>query len=90
MENLVANIPDCNIIHVKTNNIDISINSSNSAKKIVTNVKENSPNMKLVFSSILLRKDKKDISRKVTDINSRLKNYCQQTHFDFINNSNIL
>ena len=41
--------------------------------KIVKNVTKNSPNTKRVFSSILLRKDKKDISRKVTDINNRLK-----------------
>ena len=53
-------------------------------------VKKSSPNTKLVFSSILIRKDKKDISKKVTDINSRLKNYCQQKHLDFIDNSNIL
>ena len=26
----------------------------------------------------------------MTDINSRLKNYCQQKHLDFIDNSNIL
>ena len=53
-------------------------------------VKKSSPNTKLVFSSILIRKDKKGISKKVTDINSRLKNYCQQKHLDFIDNSNIL
>ena len=42
------------------------------------------PNTKLVFSSILLKKDKKDILKKVADINSRLKNYCQQKHLGSI------
>ena len=53
-------------------------------------VKKSSPNTKLVFSSTLLRKDEENISKKVTDINSRLKTYCQQKHPDFIDNSNIL
>ena len=47
------------------------------------------PNTKLVFSSILLKKDKKDILKKVADINSRLKNYCQQKHL-VLSISNIL
>ena len=89
IENLVANKPECIIIHARTNDIINGINSLNSVKKIVKNVKKSSPNTKLVFSSILLRKDK-DIPKKVTDTNSRLKHYCQQKHLDFINNSNIL
>ena len=88
--NLVADKPDCIIIHAGTNDITNGINSLNSVKKIVKDVKKSSPNTKLVFSSILIRKDKKGISKKVTDINSRLKNYCQQKHLDFIDNSNVL
>ena len=83
IEDLVADKPDCIFIHAGTNDITNGINSLNSVKK-------SSPNTKLVFSSILIRKDKKDISKKVTDINSRLKNCCQQKHLDFINKSNIL
>ena len=85
IEDLVADKPDCVIIHAGTN--ITNINSLNSVKKIV---KKSSPNTKLVFSSILIRKYKKGISKKVTDINSCLKNYCQQKHLDFIDNSNIL
>ena len=90
MENLVADKPDCIIIHVGKNEITNDINSSNSVKKIVKNVNKSSPNTKLIFSSILLRKDKKYISKKVTDIKTRLKNYCQQQHLDFNDKSNIL
>ena len=91
IENLVADKPDCIIIHEGTNNITNSINSAlKTLMKIVKNVKKSSPNTKVVFSSILLRKDKKDISKKVTDINSPLKNYCQQKYLDIIDNNNIL
>ena len=90
IENLVADKADCIIIHAGRNDITNGINSLNSVKNIVKDVKKSSPNTKLVFSSILLRKDKKVISTKMTDINSRLKNYCQQKHLDFIDDSNML
>ena len=88
MENLVADKPDCIINHAGTNDITNCINSLNSAKKLIKNVKKSSPNTKLVFSSTFIRKDKKNILKKVTNINSCLKNYCQQKHLDIIDNSN--
>ena len=33
---------------------------------------------------------KKTFRKKVIDINSRLKNYCQQTNLDFIDNNIML
>ena len=49
-----------------------------------------SPNTKLVFSSVILCKDIKDISKKVGETNQRLKNYCKQKNIDFADNSNII
>ena len=57
-ENLVADKPDWVIIHAGTSDISNGINSLNSVKKIVKDLKKSSPNTKVVFSSILLRKDK--------------------------------
>ena len=45
---------------------------------MVKKVKNSSPNTKLVFSSVILRK------------NQRLKNYCTQKSIDFVDNSNII
>ena len=56
---------------------------------MVKKVKNSSPNTKLVFSSVILRKDKKDISKKVGETNQRLKNYCKQKNIDFVGNSII-
>ena len=53
-------------------------------------MKKLSPNTKVAFSSIVTRKDKKDISKTVQDTNLRLKNYCSQKNIDFIQNSNIM
>ena len=53
-------------------------------------MKKLSPNTKVAFSSIVTRKDKKDISKTVQDTNSQLKNYCSQKNIDFIQNNNIM
>ena len=46
-------------------------------------------NIKVAFSRIVTRKDKKDISKTVQDTSSQLKNYCSQKNIDFIQNSNM-
>ena len=53
-------------------------------KKIIKKVKQIWPNTKVVFSSLITRKDK-----KVVEVNSRLKNFCAQKNIDFIDNANI-
>ena len=85
---MVADKPDCIIVHAGTD-ITKGINSLTSVKKIVKKVKQTSPNSKVVFSSLLTRKDKKDLDKKVQDVNNRLKNYCMQTNLDYIENNNI-
>ena len=79
--------PDCLLVHVGTNDLT---HNANLLKKMVNKVKNLSPNTKLVFSSVILRKDKKDISKKVGEANQRLQNYCKQKNMDFVDNSNII
>ena len=81
---------DCLLIHVETNGLTNNMNLLNSFKKMIKKVKNSSPNTNLVFSSVILRKDKKDISKKVGETNQRLKNYCKQKNIDFVDNSNII
>ena len=57
---------------------------------MVKKLKNSSPNCKLVFPSVILRKDKKDISKKVGETNQRLKNYCKQKNIDFVDSSNVI
>ena len=44
---------------------------------------------KIAFSSLITRKDKKDLAKKVQDVNNRLTNYCSQKNIDYIENNNI-
>ena len=49
VDTLVADKPDCIIVHAGTNDITKGIDSLNSVKKIVKKVKQASPNTKVVF-----------------------------------------
>ena len=51
VDKLVADKPDCVNVHADTNDITKEINSLNHLKKIVKNVKQTSPNTKVVFTS---------------------------------------
>ena len=78
LDDFLKNKPDGLIVYAGTNDITKGKNLLNNVKKILKQVKKLSPNTKVAFSSIVTRKDKKDISKTVQDTNSRLKNYCSQ------------
>ena len=86
VDTVVSEKPDCIIVHADTNNITEGINTLNSVKKIVKKVNQTSPNTKFVFSSLITGKYKKDLDKKVQDLNNRLKNYYTQTNLDYIEN----
>ena len=48
-----------------------------------------SPDTKIVFSSLFQRYDVQDGASMVDEINNRLRNYCQQQNLDYIDNKNI-
>ena len=69
IDNLLKVKPDCLLVHVGTNGLTNNVNLLNSVKKMVKKVNNSSPNTELVFSSVILCKDKKDISNKVGEAN---------------------
>ena len=81
--------PDVVIIHSGTNDLSHEIQTINKMKSVVKQVRNSIPNTKIVISGVIGRKDKKDLEVKVSDLNSRLKNYCKQQNIDFIDNQNI-
>ena len=89
LDALVADKADCLIVRADTNDITNGINSLNCANKIIKKVKQISPNTKVVFSGLIRIKDKKDLDKKVVEVNNRLKNFYAQKHIDFIDNTNI-
>ena len=89
IDQLVKTKPACLIVHAGTNDLVNGTNLLNQAKKIVKQVKKVSQNTKNFFSSIIIRKDRKNVDKKVSQVNSYLQNYCKQKNIDFIDNGNL-
>ena len=81
--------PDLLIVHGGTNDTTNDVDTTVNIERIVKLVKKASPETKLVLSSITVRKDRKDIGRKVDDLNTRLKNITKIHGIDMIENDNI-
>ena len=80
---------DCLIVRAGTNGLANGTNLLNQVKKVVKQVKKVSQNTKIVFLSIIIRKGRKNIDKKPSQVNSYLKNYCNQKSIDFIDNGNL-
>ena len=76
--------PESLTAHVGTNDM---INDN--IKKIVTKTRQKSLNTILIFSNIIIRKDKRNLERLRADTNSKLKNYCSQKSLRLIIYDNI-
>ena len=89
LDNLIKYQPESVIIHVGTNDLTNGTNMLNNAKKIVKELTTKLPKVKIAFSELITRKDKKNLDKNVTETNKRLKNYCRQKDIGYIDNSNI-
>ena len=81
---------DIVVIHTGTKDVQNNCNIVKKAKKLVSAVKkvDKDNSIKIAFSSIINREDE-DFKDKITDVNNKLKNYCNSAGMDFIDNSNI-
>ena len=89
VDDLLKNKPDDIVIHVGSNGITNGVNLLNSVKKKLKQVSDISLRATVAFSSRIVRKDRKNIEKPLTDTNTRLKNYCRHKGISFIENSNI-
>ena len=89
VDNLIKCQPESVIIRAGTNDLTNGINMLNNAKKIVKELTTKLPKVKIAFSGLITRKDKKNLDKNVTETNKRLKNYCRQKDIGYIGNSNI-
>ena len=89
LDNLIKHQPESVIIHAGTNDWTNGINMWNNAKKIVKELTTKLPKVKIAFSGLITRKDRKNLDKNVTETNKRLRNYCHQKDIAYIDNSNI-
>ena len=89
LDEILEHQPKSLVVHVGTNDLTNDVNLLNNVKKIVNKTKKKSPTTVISFSNIIIRKDRRNIKKKRSDTNARLKNYCSQKNIDLINNDNL-
>ena len=89
LDNLIKYQPESVIIHAGTNDLTNGINVLNNVKKIVKELTTKLPEVKIAFSGLITRKNKKNLDKNVTENNKRLKNYCRQKDIGYIDNYSI-
>ena len=80
---------DLIIIHTGTNDITNKVETILNLQSIVNTIKKKSANTKICISSLFVRKDKKGIEIKVSELNRQLKTFCEENLIHFLSNENI-
>ena len=81
--------PKIIICHAGANDITNNVDTIYNYQVIINHVKKKTSYTKIAISSIITRKDHKDIDFKISEMNIKLKELCEQNLIDFIDNSNI-
>ena len=82
--------PDTLIIHVGKNDLAKGVNTMKKVRKCVEVIRalDNTEKIQIGFSSIIQRTDK-DFSNEIKETNIKLKNYCLDKGFIFVDSDNI-
>ena len=81
--------PSKMIIHIGTNDLTNKIDTIPNMEKIVTLIQKESPKTEIALSNIIIRTDKKNMAKKINDLNKAIKDFCGKKNIDLIDNSNI-
>ena len=81
--------PNVIICHSGTNDITNKVDTISNYQIIVNKIKKVSPHTKIVISSVITRKDKPNHDAKVTELNVKLKKFCDDNLVDYISHDNI-
>ena len=89
LDNLINDKLGDFIIHIGNNDLMNNVKFLNNVKRISKKVSTNATPANLAFSSITVRKVKRNIEKSTPDTNVRLKNFYMQEGIGFINNNSI-
>ena len=81
--------PKIIICHAGTNDLTNNVDTLSNYQLIINRIKKKTPYSKIALSSIIMRKDRQDVEFKVSEMNIKLKELCEENLIDFIDNSNI-
>ena len=77
------------IVHVGSNDASSNTDIMKNVQKITKHVKDKYPTTKLVFSGIIVRKDREILVDRIRKMNEKLEKHCETEGLEFVDNSNI-
>ena len=80
---------DVIVIHSGANDLTNDVDTIENLNTIVNRIKRTSAETKIAISSVFIRKDQRDIERKVRELNVNLKRFCDENLITFLCNDNI-
>ena len=89
-DDVIKSKPEHLVIHIGTKDLTNGINLLSNAKKIVKKITKSHQRHVLTFQEQLTGKTGKTLTKKITETNQRLKNYCRQKDINYIGNANII
>ena len=89
LENLLESKRDILIVHAGTSDLQKNINPLNNLRKVHWKCLDLSPETKLVFSNIIIRKDKNNLDKHRKNVNARMKNFCKQKDIGLMDNCKL-
>ena len=81
--------PSLIVVHVGTNDITNNVDTEEMLQTLVNDVKKESPDTEIAISGLVTRKDKPGIEKKVSSLNTCLKNLCARSQLYFIENDRV-
>ena len=72
-----------------TNDITNNVDTAEMLQTLVNDVNKESPDKEIAISGLVTRKDKPGIEKKVSNLNSPLKNLCARNQLYFIENDRV-
>ena len=89
---IIRKEPNKVILHVGTNDISHQPASrvAQGIANLGTQIVQDSPATSIVISSILPRRDKPELSKKVIEANKLLKAFCDQNNWEFMNHTTTI
>ena len=81
--------PSIIICHVATNDITNNVDTISNYQVVMEKIIKKSPSSKIAISSVIKKMDRKNLDKKVTALNEKLKKFCDVNKIDFINNDNL-
>eukprot|EP00112_Aurelia_sp_Birch-Aquarium-sp1_P005695 Seg1646.15 transcript_id=Seg1646.15/GoldUCD/mRNA.D3Y31 product="hypothetical protein" protein_id=Seg1646.15/GoldUCD/D3Y31 len=81
--------PDMVIIHLGTNDLTNDVDTTKHLKEVVQILKEETPHSKIVMLAAIMRRDRQGMTKKIEELNCKIKAVCVEQRLDFFNNSYV-